>query len=353
MAPKDDRKKKLPRVSLKVFFLSFVIFLTLLFLFLLIAVYALPGRFAQIETLRARLPFPVAVLEYQAGLSFRELGANTAAVRRFYENQDFSQLGLRVDFSTEEGRKRLKVREKEVFNKMLEDRAIELLARDRDIRITEEMARSGLLRSLEEYGSETEVKEKLGRLYGWTLDDFQRKIVLPGLYEEKLRERFAEEVDIRSAALARIEEAERALAQKKSFADTAKEFSEGETATEGGELGWFSLGELAPELQSAVSSQAIGKPGKTVESPLGFHIILVNEKKTENNEVLYRLSQIFTKKSLFADWLSEQMGEMAIYVWSPDYRFNAEEARVEFQSEEMRAFEKKILEEGSGDAIFF
>lgn len=338
---------------MKVLAFSLGAFLAALLLLLLVAAYALPGRFAHVEAVRSRLPLPVALLEYRNVLSFREVAANTAAVRRFYESQDFSQLGLRVDFSTEEGKNRLKVREKEVFNKMLEDEAIELLARDRDIRISEEMARSGLLRSLEEYGSEAEVKEKLERLYGWTLDDFQKKIVLPGLYEEQLMERFENEVDIRSAALARIEKAAGALAEKKKFTDVAKEFSQGETAAAGGELGWFGLGELAPELESAVSEQAVGKPGNVVESALGFHIILINEKKKEKSEDLYHLSQIFVRKTLFSDWLTEEMRAMSIYIWSPDYRFDSEEARIEFQSEEMRAFEKKILEERNGDPVFF
>ncbi len=133
----------------------------------------------------------------------------------------------------------------------------------------------------------------------------------------------------------------------------AKEFSQGQTAEAGGGLGWFSLSELAPELQSAVSKQSLGKAGDVVESTLGFHIILVSEKKIEANEDLYRLSQIFVPKSLFSDWLTEEMRAMRIFIWSPEYRYNAQEARGEFQSEEMRNFEKKIIEERSGDAVFF
>lgn len=345
-------KRKLFSVSWRILMLGLGILGGGLLLLLLLFIYAVPNNIFQAEALRSELPFPIAVVSYRAAVSFGELADNTAAVRRFYENQDFSQIGLRVDFSTAEGKKRLKVREKEVLNKMLEDEAIEILAKGRGIRITEEAARNGLLRALEEYGSEVAVKENLARLYGWTLDDFQKKIVLPGLYEEKLVERFQEEVDIRGAARERIKAAEQALREKKSFADTAKEFSEGETAGEGGSLGWFSLSELAPELQNAVSSQAVGQAGEVVESSLGFHIVLVNEKKTEQDEDLYRLSQIFTPKMLFSDWLSAEMRNLAIFVWSPDYRYNAALAQVEFQSPEMRDFEKKIREEKNGDAVF-
>ena len=90
-----------------------------------------------------------------------------------------------------------------------------------------------------------------------------------------------------------------------------------------------------------------------IESELGFHIILVEEIKMEDQQKLYRLSQIFTRKVVFADWLTERMREFSIVVLSPEYRWNKAEARVEFKQQEMRDFEKELFETANEETSFF
>jgi hypothetical protein len=325
----------------------------LVFVASLVTVYALPRSNAFIGRTADHMPYPIAFVGYRDGITFRTLANNMASIRRFYESQDFSQVGLRVDFSTEDGQKRFKVREKEVLNKMIEDEAVIRLARDRDISVSDDTVKEGLRRKMDEYGSGVEVRQNLDKLYGWTMADFEEKVVRPSLYEEKLKERFVEEVDISSKAEKRIELAQKSLQGGADFAETAKQYSEGQTAVDGGELGWFTLSDLAPELRAPVSAQKVGVPGDVTESSLGFHIVLLEEKKKDSGKDLYRLRQIFTKKETFADWLTAQMKTLSITVFSPEYVWNAEEARAEFKSEDMRNFEKDLLNKSDGDALFF
>ena len=76
---------------------------------------------------------------------------------------------------------------------------------------------------------------------------------------------------------------------------------------------------------------------------MGFHILLVEEIKKEDNRQLFRLRQIFTRKITFADFLAEKMRGMAVIILSPDYEWNVEEARVEFKKQELRDFEKNLF----------
>ncbi|MFZ2299596.1 MAG: peptidylprolyl isomerase [Candidatus Moraniibacteriota bacterium] len=303
--------------------------------------------------LKNMLPYPIAIMGYQGGLTYRTLSQNMVSIRRFYEAQDFSTIGLRVDFSTEDGQKRFKVREKEVLNKMIEDEAIRILAGERGIRVSPDEATAGIARKLDEYGSGKEVKEDLGRLYGWTLADFEEKVVMPGLYQEKLQVSFSKEVDVSSAGKKKASAAQEALRANQSFADVAKQYSDGNTAADGGALGWFAMEDLALELRQPVAAQTIGVPGDVIESGLGFHIILVEEIKKENTKQLYRLRQIFTRKVTFADWLAEQMQGMSVWILSPEYRWNQKEARVEFKKQDMRDFERTLFEKSEGDPTFF
>lgn len=340
--------------KIKISTLIYAILIIIVFVFAasLAVVYFFPKAITSSSNLRVKLPYPVVIVGYRNGVSFRALAENMKSVKRFYEAQDFSQIGLRVDFSTDEGQKRLKVREKEVLNKMIEDNAIKILAKERGIAVSREEAAQAISRKLQEYGSGEEVKDDLERLYGWTLDDFQKKIVIPSLYQEKLEKKFVEEVDAVSAGKKKISLAQEALRNKQSFSDVAKQYSEGNTAKDGGSLGWFALQDLAPELREIAANQKVGVPGDVMESELGFHIILVEAAKKDGEKQLYQLSQIFARKITFADWLSDKISGMSIIVLAPEYTYNKETARVEFKDQNMRDFEKSLFEKAEGDAAF-
>lgn len=343
----------LKKIKISTFVYAALITIVFAFAASLAMVYVFPQSSMLSVRLRNALPYPAVIVGYRNWITYRSLMDNMSAVKRFYEAQDFSEIGLRVDFSTDDGQKRFKVREKEVLNKMIEDSAIKILAKERGITVSREEAAQAVSRKLQEYGSGEEVKKDLDRLYGWTLDDFQEKVVVPSLYQEKLEKKFIEEVDAVSAGKKKISLAQEALRNNQSFADTAKQYSEGNTAQAGGALGWFALEDLAPELRESVSAQKVGVPGDVVESELGFHIILVEAVKKEEEKQLYQLSQIFTSKITFGDWLSLQIAKMSIIVLSSEYQYNKETARVEFESQEMRDFEKEIFEKADGDAAFF
>lgn len=318
----------------------------------LLAIYALPRTSSALQSFARIVPYPVVIVGHKSVISYRDLAQNMDSVKRFYENQDFSKVGLRVDFSTDEGKKRLKLREKEVLNKMLEDQAVILLARERGIFVTPEMAHQGVARKLEEYANQERVQNDLARLYGWDIADFEEKVVLPSLYEGKLKEAFVKEANPAGEARKKIDLALLALQGGATFSDTVKQYSDGTAAGTDGDLGWFSLADVAPELRTAVATQKVGVPGGVIESALGFHILFVEEVKDEKPETLYRLSQVFSRKTTFADWLSEKIANMSVWVLSPEYHFDTEKNRVEFKDDAWRTFEEEVYKNMSGDPSF-
>ncbi len=342
----------LKRIRISTLLYSFLAFFVFLFALSLIAVYALPRTSPALQFFARQVPYPVLVVNHRSATTYRELAENMDSVKRFYENQDFSQVGLRVDFSTDEGKKRLKLREKEVLNKMLEDQVVIQLARARGIFVTPEMAHQGVARKLEEYANQERVKNDLERLYGWDIADFEEKVVLPSLYEKKLKESFVKETDPTGEARKKIDMALQSLRDGSAFTDTVQQYSDGKTSEAEGYLGWFSLADVAPELRTAVATQKAGVPGDVLESSLGFHIILVNEVKEEKPETLYRISQIFARKVTFADWLSEQIRDMSVWVLSPEYYFDMDTRRIEFRDDAWKKFEEEVYKNMSGDPSF-
>lgn len=304
------------------------------------------------QTTSKIIPYPAAIIGSKKIITINELNDNLQAVRKFYENQDFSQVGMRVDFTTEDGQKRLKIREKQLFNKMIENKVIEILAKERGINITAETVDQNVKRKLDEYGTAEEAKANLEKLYGWTLDDFKNKVVRPSLYAEELEKSILDQnkKEFSAGAQTKINEAKKELDGKADFAETAKQYSEGATAREGGELGWFAKNQLIPEVAEAAFSLKKGATSGVIESELGYHIIEVEDKKTENGSDLVKIRQIFAKKTSFADWLDEEIKNLKIYVPLKDFYWNKEKGIAEFRSDDMKKFEKNLLENYQGDA---
>jgi parvulin-like peptidyl-prolyl isomerase len=353
VAKKEDSVETHPWLWARLFISGAIIVVVLLACISLIWVYAAPKLFGERgAAIRQHLPYPLVYIAPGRVITYGDFTENTRAVKQFYQNQDFSGIGLRVDFTTEEGKKRLMVRQKEALNKMIEDQALMKIAQENGIMVTEEAAHEGVRRSLDEYGTSDQVQSDLKRLYGWELATFEEKIVTPQLYEEKLRALFDEQEKPNEKAMEQINKAKEALEKGSKFDDVAKQYSEGSTKNDGGSLGWFQVADLAPELQAAIPSQVIGAPSAVVESDLGYHIVMVEEMKKEDGKDLYRLKQIFTKKKLFVDWLADKMKAMHVYVLSPEYRWNQDEARIEFKSENLRMYEEELYKNAEGDALF-
>lgn len=341
-------KEKSVKPSTLVYSLLLVIGLFLLATGLMIYQFRLNNRFTQMVT--KITPYPAAVINSTDFIPVRTLQNDLVSVRRFYENQDFSEIGLRVDFKTADGQKRLKINEKNLLNKLIENEVIKQLAEKRGIKVSSGVVAQEVERKINQSGNRDVFLADMKKLYGWGIGEFEEKIVKPDMYREQLKKSVRENDQEMSSAKKKADEAKKELDKKTDFSEVAKKFSDGESAKNGGDLGWLSTDQMIPEIAVAAALLDKGERSSIIESALGFHIIRVDDKKNENGTDKVKLSQVFIKSKNFADWLFEQEKSFKIYIPLKDFYWDEKTQSVQFERQDLRDFEDN-LEKNSPDDI--
>lgn len=88
-----------------------------------------------------------------------------------------------------------------------------------------------------------------------------------------------EKADVRK----RLEEIKSRIESGEDFAQVAEETSEGPSAPRGGDLGYFSRGQMVKPFEDAAFALDIGELSEIVETQFGYHLITVTDKKPESS----------------------------------------------------------------------
>jgi parvulin-like peptidyl-prolyl isomerase len=82
-----------------------------------------------------------------------------------------------------------------------------------------------------------------------------------------------------------LEELAAAVRDGEDFAELAKVYSEGPSGPQGGDLGFFGRGAMAEAFEEVAFALEVGEVSDPVKTQFGYHIIKVEDRKTENGEL--------------------------------------------------------------------
>jgi peptidyl-prolyl cis-trans isomerase SurA len=111
------------------------------------------------------------------------------------------------------------------------------------------------------------------------------------------------------------------------FPELAKMYSNDGSASKGGDLGWLYPGDTVPEFERAMNALQPGQISEPIESPFGFHLIQVIERKTD--DVTQERQRLMARQAL-----RERKIEEATEDWLRQLR---DRTYVEYRSEELGA----------------
>lgn len=162
-------------------------------------------------------------------------------------------------------------------------------------------------------------------------DAAYRRIVQAGLLVNKVSQYFADQVPtdaeqvnvshIQTDTEEKAQTAEKRLDAGEDFAVVASEVSSDTlTAANGGELGWFPKGDLAPQIGSAVEDAAFslspGEYSQPITSTLGWQIVKVNERGVHPLSEYQLQAQ---QQKAYSDWLQEAKSASGVEIlWKPE-----------------------------------
>ena len=92
------------------------------------------------------------------------------------------------------------------------------------------------------------------------------------------------ELDTDTKNRAKAEEVLKRARAGEDFGKLAQEFSSDGSKEKGGDLGWFGKGDMVPEFEQAAYALKPGEISNVVQSKFGFHIIKLEERKTETKD---------------------------------------------------------------------
>ena len=140
------------------------------------------------------------------------------------------------------------------------------------------------------------------------------------------------EADVDKQNKAKAEEVLKRLRGGEDFAKLAAEFGSDGTKDKGGDLGWFGPSDMDPDFSKAAYALKPGEISDVVQTRFGFHIIKLEERKTETNKEGKSEEKLHARHILISDPNNNPFGPP---------QTSREKARVAVEQEKA----KKVLDE--------
>jgi foldase protein PrsA len=230
----------------------------------------------------------------------------------------------------------------EALDSLISDKIIDMELKKKGVAVTDEDVNAELQKMIAQYGGQESFDQALAS-YGYTDSDIRKNIKMNlsatklvgadvKITDEEMKAYFTENKasfdtpeQVRANHIlvtdeAKAKEVKAKLAAGGDFAALAKEYSTDTSNKEqGGDLGFFSKGQMVPEFENAAFSMNIGDISEPVKTDYGYHIIKLTDKK-EAKPATYEDSKAQINDAMMAEklptafdtWMQEKYSQYKI-----------------------------------------
>lgn len=234
---------------------------------------------------------------------------------------------------------------KELVNEMVEEELLLEEAQKLGAEVTDTELASEVEQMKKEYGNESfkpVIEERYGSFEGWE-DRIRRKLLVEKTIEKltakavvtsgeaeawyrEHKEEFARPEQVRARMIVVASEEEAAKVRQEltpeNFSAVAREVSLSPEGRNGGDLGYFSRGDMPGEFEEAVFSlKQPGEISQVVKTPYGFHVFLLEDRRKKGTPAFTAVSgrimeRLRAEKSarLLGEWMNARKRSSRIEV---------------------------------------
>lgn len=246
-----------------------------------VLVYTYRSENPAVKVVASIVPYPVEKVNghfvtYKAYLF--EVDAN----QRAYQNNAKLNNQPAVDFKSADGKKLVAQIKQHALEKLAGDSLMAQLASKKKVKVTDKEVNDLINQLYTRYGGKDTLLKTLNQIYSWDLSDL-KGVVYKQLLAKNLEEKVTSDPAVDAAAKAKAQEVLKKIKDGGDFGELAKKNSQASDAAGGGDLGFFTKGQLPDELQKAAEALGVGQVSDPVKDQYGYEILKVVEKKDDGS----------------------------------------------------------------------
>ena len=227
------------------------------------------------------VPYPVEQVNGQF-VSYNDYLFEVNANERAYQNNAKLNNQPTVDFTTAAGQKLVTQIKQHAMQTLVSDAVIAQLASQKKVTVSDKDVNNLINQLYQRYGGKATLLKTLNQIYGWNLNDLTG-VVRQQLLAQDLQNEVTSDPALEAAAKAKAENVLTQIKNGSDFSTLAKTYSQASDASNGGNLGYFTKGQLPDALQTAAEALQPGQVSDVIKDTYGYEIIKVLDKKSDGS----------------------------------------------------------------------
>jgi parvulin-like peptidyl-prolyl isomerase len=279
-----------------------VVLLAIVVLVFGVLVYGYHSENPAVKSVAAIVPYPAEKVNGQF-VTYHQYLFEVDANERAYQNNAKLNNQPAVDFKSTDGKKLVVQIKQHALDKLASDALTAQLASQKNVKVSDKEVNDLINQLYQRYGGKDTLLKTLKQIYGWDLNDLHG-VVYKQLLSKDLQTKITSDPAADATAKTKASSVLTQIKAGGDFTDLAKKNSAASDASTGGDLGYFTKGQLPAELQTAAEALQPGQVSDPVKDQYGYEILKVIDKKDDGS---IHAQHILIKSVDFNEYFSAQL----------------------------------------------
>lgn len=269
-----------------------------------VLIYAYKSENPAVKAVAQVVPYPVEQVNGRF-VTYSDYLFEVDANKRAYQNNAKLNNQQQPDFNSADGKKLVTQIKQHALDKLKSDALVAQLADEKHVKVSDKEVNDLINQLYQRYGGKDTLLKTLNQIYGWNLSDL-RKVVYKQLLARDLETKVTSDPAVDAAAKQKAEDVLSKVKGGGDFTALAKQYSQASDAASGGDLGFFTKGQLPDNEQTAAEALQPGQVSDVIKTQYGYEILKVIEKKDDGS---IHAQHILIKTIDFNSWFQNQLNK--------------------------------------------